>query len=124
MSLERCADCGQPWTQHTTGGCPARVVTELREPESLDEAALAAAERAYWTDDGVSRHNLAAAIQAYLGAAPLRGPSPRLPDTFVERAIRAAQVMVDPNDDTAVMLSAFEASAIRRGVSAPAPSGP
>lgn len=69
MSLERCEDCGQPWMQHTTGGCPARTVTELREPESplvLDDFALDAAERAYWKDDGVSRHNLAAAIRVYL----------------------------------------------------------
>lgn len=49
-------------------------MTELREPEGLDEAALDAAERAYWRDNGVSRHNLAAAIQAYLAARPPEEP--------------------------------------------------
>lgn len=34
----------------------------------VDEAALDAAERAYWRDYGVSRHNLRAAIQVYLAA--------------------------------------------------------
>lgn len=34
----------------------------------LDETALAAAEHAYWHDDGVSRHNLGAAILVYLSA--------------------------------------------------------
>lgn len=38
MSIERCPDCGQSWSQHTTGGCPARVV-----PESLGSARPAVA---------------------------------------------------------------------------------
>lgn len=64
----------------------ARLLTALDDTErardgnaQLDAAALDAAERAYWQDDGVSRHNLAAAIQAYLGARPPEEP-PR-PDT-------------------------------------------
>lgn len=59
MSLEHCGTCGALWTAHTTGGCPA-------PHKEMDEAALDAAERAYWGDAGVSRHNLAAAIRAYL----------------------------------------------------------
>lgn len=47
-----------------------------------------------------------------------------LPDTFVERVYRTVQAMREPTDDATVTLSAFEASAIRRGAGdrPPAPS--
>jgi len=41
-------------------------------------------------------------------------PDGLLPDTFIERAVQVALAQAEPNDDTAVMLSAFEASFIRR----------
>lgn len=47
---------------------------------TLDERALAAAERVYWTDNGVSRHNLAAAILVYLLEVEASG-LPRPPRT-------------------------------------------
>lgn len=53
-----------------------------------------------------------------------RGPTdapPLLPDTFVERVVRIAQGMSEPNEDVMVRLSAFEASAIRRGSQEPRP---
>lgn len=37
-----------------------------------------------------------------------------LPDTFVERVIQAAQHVFEPNADSMVILSAFEAAAIRQ----------
>jgi len=40
----------------------------------------------------------------------------RLPDTFVERAIQVAHGLKEPIADHAVILTAFEASAIRRGL--------
>lgn len=53
-----------------------------------DAAALDAAERAYWQDDGVSRHNLAAAIRAYLSVScpPAPSPEPRPEELTVASA--------------------------------------
>lgn len=122
----RNALAARPPEEPPRGGWP---VTDLRGARLRPEY-LASTLRQVAADNDAAATDLElhiGALEAELAAvraAPLRGPSPRLPDTFVERAIRAAQVMVDPNDDTAVMLSAFEASAIRRGVSAPALSGP
>ncbi len=61
-----------------------------------------------------------------VGAPPVPA-APRLPDTFIERAIQVAHGLKEPNADHAVILTAFEASAIRRGsayAAAPAPEGP
>src|SRR5437899_8265052 len=47
-------------------------------------------------------------------APPAPSEAATLPDTFVERAYQVAQNMADPNVDAIVILSALEASAIRR----------
>lgn len=58
-------------------------------PPEIDEAALDAAERAYWGDDGVSRSNLAAAIRAYQAVAQ-RAPS----DAAVEVLLATLQPFI------------------------------
>lgn len=63
-----------------------RAAPPNSQPIVLDEAALSDAEKAYWTDDGVARHNLAVAIRTYLRAVEAGSPpsdeheTPALPD--------------------------------------------
>jgi len=56
----------------------------------------------------------AAYEEQMLDGPPASAPDGLLPDTFIERAVQVALKQEEPNEDATVLLSAFEASFIRR----------
>lgn len=111
---------------HTAMRMP-RTTTDM-EPEFSPDHACALrfarredAERAVGLLPSIYRAAVRVSEHMWMGASAPTPEGPRLPDTFVERAVQVALRMKDFPLRYSVSLTDFEASAIRRGVGSPQP---